>query len=326
MSSESPVVSVVIPTHNRAALVDRCVRSLRQSGVEGLEIIVVDDGGSDDTEAVVNGQATYLRQANAGPAAARNNGFSRSSGRYVGFIDSDDEWTGEASRRLVAQLDANPDVDVVFADSRMGNPEEGFVSFVETYGGTAFFDLPGESRADGLRVLERRPLFLQLSTRNVMFLGSMLIRRSFFERVGMFDPALRGAADWDFFMRATAAGRIGFSPGAAMSIYYKHDEGMSTDSDHMEHDFIRALDSVRRRAPLDPTALAHVESRLRDHLFGWAWLAYDRGDMATARTRLRMAADMGQLGAREAVYLAASYLPPSLVDAMRRARRAVAER
>lgn len=323
MSSRQVAVSVVIPTYNRAALVNRCVTSLTRGGIEGLEIIVVDDGGSDDTEAVVRGRAAYFSQTNAGPAAARNHGFSVSRGRYVAFIDSDDEWIEGAAARLVAQLDAHPDVDLVFADSRMGNAESGFTSFVDTYGGETFRALPGALRADGLRVFERKPLFLQLSTRNIMFLGSMLIRRAFFDKVGGFDPALCGAADWDFFMRSTAAGTVAFSPGPAMSYYYKHDEGMSSNSDHMEEDFIKALDSVRRRSPLDDEELTHVEARLRDHVFGWAWQAYEQGDLPAARKRLRLGAELGQFGTREAAYLAASYFPPVLVDAMRRAKRAL---
>jgi glycosyltransferase involved in cell wall biosynthesis len=316
-----PDVSVVIPTYNRAVLVARCVASLRAMGGADVDIIVVDDGGTDDTERVVReAGATYVRQPNAGPAAARNTGFEASRGRYVAFIDSDDEWLPGIGR-LVRQIASNPDVDVIFADTAMGNDADGYVSFVQVYGGDRFLALPDQRRADGVRVLDRRSFFLQLSTRNVMFLGSMLIRREFFTRVGGFDPALRGAADWDFFMRATAAGAIAYSDGDPVSRYYKHDEGMSTDTDHMEEDFIKALESVRRRAPLDAVELAHVKARLRDHTFGWAWLAYERGDLRTMRRRLAWARTLGAFGIREMAYAAVTYLPPRLVSALRRARR-----
>lgn len=320
----NPVVSVVIPTYNRAALVARCVTSLQAAGGPGVEIIVVDDGGTDDTERVVReGGAVYVRQANAGPAAARNTGFALSRGRYVAFIDSDDEWL-TAIRRLASQLATNPDVDAIFADTAMGSDEGGYVSFVETYGSHRFRALPCQTRADGVRVFERQPFFVQLSTRNVMFLGSMLIRREFFSRVGCFDPALRGAADWEFFMRATAAGVIAYSDGDPVSRYYKHEQGMSTDSDHMEEDFIKALDSVRRRAPLDAVERAHVNARLRDHVFGWAWLAYERGDLRAMRRRLEWARELGVFGVRETAYLVVTYLPPRLVGALRSARRRAA--
>lgn len=323
-ADSAPDVSVIIPTYNRAALVARCVASLHATGGPNLDVIVVDDGGSDDTERVVReAGARYVRQANAGPAAARNTGFEASRGRYIAFIDSDDEWL-PGIHRLVRQVASNPDMDVIFADTAMGNDADGYVSFVQTYGGDRFFALPHQSRADGVRVFERRPFFLQLSTRNVMFLGSMLIRREFFARIGGFDPLLRGAADWDLFMRATAAGAIAYSDGDPVSRYYKHEEGMSTDTDHMEEDFIKALDSVRRRAPLDSIELAHVNVRLRDHLFGWAWMAYERGDLRTTRRRLAWARTLGAFGVREMTYTAVTYLPPRLVSALRARRRAAA--
>ena len=125
-------------------------------------------------------------------------------------------------------------------------------------------------------------------------------------------------------MRATAAGAIAFSNGPATSKYHKHDEGMSTDQEHMEDEFIRALDSVRRRSALDPLEERHVANRIREHVFGWAWNAYNRGDLITARQRLHMARRLGEFGAREALYLAATYLPESLVKNLRNARASAA--
>ena len=315
--------SVIIPTYNRADLLARCLRSLVGANVPSLEIIVVDDGGSDHSEEVVAAfpGARYLRQANAGPATARNLGFEASRGQYVAFIDSDDEWTNGGIRRLVANLDSNPDVPIAFADTAMGSPEAGFVSFVATYGGDAFDTLPHERRG-GLRVFERRPFLIQLSTRNVMFLGSMLFRREAFAALGGFDRALCGAADWDVFMRATAMSPVGFSEGPPVSLYYKHAAAMSTDADHMEEDFIKALESVHLRCDLDPQERAHVESRLREHIFGWAYTAYERGDLKTARERLqrRTPTSINTRGLRETAYLFATYLPPAFVGAVRKAK------
>jgi glycosyltransferase involved in cell wall biosynthesis len=315
--------SVIIPTYNRADLLERCLRSLVEAGVPDLEIIVVDDGGSDHSAEVVRAfpGATYLRQENAGPATARNHGFAASRGRYVAFIDSDDEWINSGIRRLASQLDDNPDVPVVFADTAMGNPEQGFVSFVRTYGGDAFDELPCEIR-DGLRVLDRRPFMIQLSTRNVMFLGSMLFRREAFEALDRFDGSLCGAADWDIFMRATAMGPVAFSEGPAVSRYYKHAAAMSTDSEHMGEDFIKALESVHRRSALDSVERAHIEDRLREHIFEWAYRAYDRGDLKAARQRLQRRS-VHSSGVRETAYMMATYLPPAVVGALRKTRHAL---
>ena len=315
--------SVIIPTYNRADLLARCLQSLVAARVQDLEIIVVDDGGSDNSADVVASfpGARYLRQENAGPAAARNLGVATSRSRYVAFIDSDDEWTNGGIGRLVAQLDANPDISVIFADTAMGSPESGFVSFVGTYGGDAFYALPYQTR-EGIRVLELRPFLIQLSTRNVMFLGSMLFRRDAFEALEGFDRTLCGAADWDLFMRATAMHHVAFSDGPAVSVYYKHAAAMSTDLDHMEEDFIKALESVHLRSALEPEERAHIEERVREHIFGWAYHAYDRGDLKTARRRLRRGSRaVNTNGLREATYLVATFLPPTVVDALRKVRR-----
>jgi hypothetical protein len=205
----------------------------------------------------------------------------------------------------------------------MGSPEHGFESFVQTYGGDAFPALAHETRPGGLRVLERRPFLLQLSTRNVMFLGSILFRREVFQSLGGFDAVLSGAADWDIFMRATTETKVGYSDGPALSRYYKHDSGMSTLTDHMEEDFIKALDSLRRRATLDAGERQHVDKRIKDHVFGWAYNAYEEGDLSKMRTRLEWARELGQMGVREAAYLCATYLPPTALTAMRRVRHAV---
>jgi glycosyltransferase involved in cell wall biosynthesis len=316
--------SVVVPTYNRAVLLERCLASLRRGGIPGLEIVVVDDGGADNSADVARAYgAVYLRQSNAGPAAARNLGFQSSQGRYVAFIDDDDEWLEGEVGRLVDLIDANDDIGLLFADALMGNETDGFVSFIATYGGKGFAGLPYAGRSGGVRILERRPFFVQLSTRDVMFLGSTLIRRDYFESVGGFDRALRGAADWDFFMRATIHGGVAYADGPPVSRYYKHPGVMSADSDHMEADYIRALDSVRRRARLDAVERHHVDGRLRDHIFGWAWGPYDRGDLAIARQRLLIARELGVMGRREAAYLAVTHVPAGLLAMLRRARRLV---
>src|SRR5579885_1516999 len=91
----APDLSVIIPAYNRAGFLPAVVDSLRAAGAGSLEILVVDDGSTDDTAAVaaaLGPPVRYVRQANAGPAAARNHGFGLCAGRYVAFVDSDDEW------------------------------------------------------------------------------------------------------------------------------------------------------------------------------------------------------------------------------------------
>jgi glycosyltransferase involved in cell wall biosynthesis len=313
-------LSIIIPTYNRSALVAQAIRTIQSSGVPGVEIVVADDGSTDDTEAAVRAcpGVVYVRQRNAGPAAARNNGFGVSTGRYVTFLDSDDEWIAGGPARLLAQLDRHPDLPLLFGDTEMGDVSTGFVSFVDTYGGAAFDALPHAPRRGGIRVFERAPFFRLLSTRNVMFLGSLFIRREAFEASGGFDPALRGAADWELFMRLAASGAVAFSGGPAVSRYFKRGGAMSDDSDHMERDFILALDAIRRRCALDSGSRVHLERELRRHLFGWAYEAYDRGNYAAARTRFAWTRELGHGRPRDLMYVAATRCPRPLVELARR--------
>ncbi|MBV9492535.1 MAG: glycosyltransferase family 2 protein [Verrucomicrobia bacterium] len=90
-----PDISVVIPTYNRAQLLAKALSSLPDGGDQRLEVIVVDDGSTDDTELVVRKaerSIKFLRQSRTGPGAARNLGWQAASGRYVAFLDSDDVW------------------------------------------------------------------------------------------------------------------------------------------------------------------------------------------------------------------------------------------
>ena len=153
-------LSVVVPTYNRASLMAECVASVRACGVIA-EIAVVDDGSTDDTAERANELGvTCIRQANAGPAAARNNGAAQTSGEFVAFLDSDDAWRPGVVGRLIDVLKQHPQVDVAFADALVGSPEDGFsVSIMALLGGPEFEALPGERPEPGVRLLEHGPFF-----------------------------------------------------------------------------------------------------------------------------------------------------------------------
>jgi glycosyltransferase involved in cell wall biosynthesis len=316
-------LSVIIPTYNRARLVETSVRSILERQLS-TEVIVVDDGSTDETEAVVRSigrDVLYVRQANAGPAAARNRGFAASRAPYVTFLDSDDEWLPNGPERLIGQLDRHSEVDLVFADAAMGARDAGVTSFVECYGGPEFRELPGTYPESGLKVLDRWPFFRRLVRRNVMFLGSLVIRRDTFTRVGPFDPTLRGAADWEWFMRATVRSAVAFSDGPATSLYYKHSEGMSTDSSHMHEDFIAALAAVAGQNDVPPEMRRYVRAEWKRHTFEWGYRAYGEGALVEARRRWLRALATSGFTLRTLAYLAAACFPESVVHRARHIKR-----
>ncbi|MBI5647604.1 MAG: glycosyltransferase family 2 protein [Ignavibacteriae bacterium] len=114
-----PLVSVILPTYNRAALLPRAIDSVRGQSLTDWELIVVDDGGTDDTPAVLaryqamDGRIRAFRQENAGPAAARNAGFVLARGAYIAFLDSDDEYLTDHLLLRAQMLDTQSGVDAL---------------------------------------------------------------------------------------------------------------------------------------------------------------------------------------------------------------------
>lgn len=319
-------LTCVIPTFNRSGYVRECLIALQASGVPDLEIIVSDDGSTDDTKEVVvstNPRARYLWQPNSGtPSIARNAAFAVSTSRYVGFLDCDDAWLPETPRRAVELLDKHPEVDVLFADARMGNEKEGYVSWIQSGGQEAFFALPHRELEPGFRLLERRPFFRRMAVRNPVFIGAVIMRREVFANSGGFNPKLRGAADWDLWLRLATQHHFAYFD-QPLAIYTRHLDNMSSDKDHMSLEFCQALSNTLKNCQLDKADADHIRSRLRHHLFEYAYLAYDRGDVPEARRRFGSAIQSGDLSPRTLALATACLFPGWAVRGLRRAKQKI---
>ncbi len=186
-----PLVTAVIPTFNRSA--DLCVAvrtAVAQTyPADRLEIVVIDDGGADDTEAVLSrefgARIRYLRQANAGVSAARNLGMASAQGELLALLDDDDEWLPAKIERQVEVLTARPDIGMVLTDvERMDERRVGF----EIFRRREFIPRDGWVLPEVLRNPALAP-------------ASAMFRRSVLEAVGGFDEGLRTAEDLDFHLK-----------------------------------------------------------------------------------------------------------------------------
>ena len=115
-------VAIIIPTYNRSALLTRALRTVDSQSIENLRIIVVDDGSTDATPDVMSrlcrqdARIVYQQTDHVGVATARNVGLDLAKGaKYIGFLDSDDQWLPEHLKTSIAALEANPDVGLTFA-------------------------------------------------------------------------------------------------------------------------------------------------------------------------------------------------------------------
>lgn len=193
---DRPTVSVIIPTYNRATLLRRAVDSALSQTMSELEVLVVDDGSSDDTAGVIgsygDARLRYLRQAsNMGVSAARNRGMREARGEFIAFLDSDDEWLPHKLELQVERLRQSPS-DVGLLYGAVENHDEG---------GHRDTHVPSH----------RGDVFDDFLTVNVIHgTSSVVIRRSVVATVGFFDEGIPAIEDYDYWLRVARFFRVDF--------------------------------------------------------------------------------------------------------------------
>jgi glycosyltransferase involved in cell wall biosynthesis len=194
----APTVSVIIPAYNSERYIRAALDSvLAQTDVD-YEVIVVDDGSSDGTDATVRqvgGPVHYIRQSNQGPAAARNTGITASKGELICFLDADDVWLSGKLQTQVAFMREHPEVGLLFADA-----EEFDDSGVHCPSLLAKSRFHGEIGKGA--TLARA--FAKLLEENFIPTSTVMVRRACFDTAGLFDVTLKGPEDRDMWSRIAA--------------------------------------------------------------------------------------------------------------------------
>lgn len=192
MPESKPTVSVIIPTYNRGSLLSRSVRSVLYQTYTDFELIVVNDGSSDNTDQIMkifqDSRIVYIKHStNKGASAARNTGLKIAKGSFIAFQDSDDEWLPEKLEKQVQILENSPiDVGVVYCDLNRYNLK----------GEKRYFSSPNIMPEDGI-------IFEEALDDRVHNIGTqtLLVRRECFEKVGYFDEKLLRYIDWEMLIR-----------------------------------------------------------------------------------------------------------------------------
>ncbi len=191
-----PLVSVIIPTFNRAHLLERAIDSVLRQTFTDFELIVADDGSTDSTRDVLaglGGRLVPLLLAHGGVSAARNAGTRASTGELIAFLDSDDEWLPEKLSRQVALYDRSNRCFVCHTEEIWyRNGREVRQKKIHRKQGGKFFE----------RALERC----------LISPSSVMISRPLLDRVGWFDESLPAAEDYDLWLRVTAFHDVHFIP------------------------------------------------------------------------------------------------------------------
>jgi len=256
-------VTIVIPSFNRAALLRRAIDSvLNQTVADLCDMVVVDDGSTDDTREVVAGYSSlidYVRQPNSGAAAARNTAIRASYNEFVAFLDTDDEWLPDKTERQLDALRRWPDVVLVAGRG------------IERYG-------------DGRTVPHRVPRIPldqptdfapALFDQNIMSTPSVMVRRRFFEKAGLFCEDLPRSHDYHMWVRLACCGPCVFleAPVAVYAADTPH--SLQRDSDAALRSNLRARYLLKRELCRRPDcraiwrhAMARKLATLRDRCYG----------------------------------------------------------
>jgi len=208
-------VSVVIPTYNDPHFLVYAIRSVQAQTYRDFEIIVVDDGSTGETKAVVSefgGDLRYIRQENLGAAAARNTGILAARGKYVAFLDSDDLWLPTYLESMFSMVSQYPDAGVIYSCARYidenGRELPQLVSLQKV--------TPDATRATLLRA-------------NFLIPSAIMVRRDVVLTAGLFDERLGShCPDWDLWLRLARTQTFVHHPHCLVR-YRLHDGSLSVD-------------------------------------------------------------------------------------------------
>lgn len=265
MSSPSTPVSIIIPTHNRAGFLPRSIDSVLAQTYTNLELIVVDDGSTDATPALL---ATYgkalisLRQENRGPAAARNAGIRAASHSLLAFLDSDDQFAKNKLALQVAAMEAQPNLlishtqEIWFRNGQHLNQKKRHAK-------------------------ESGDIFARSLELCMVGMSTVMARRELFDRVGLFDESFPCCEDYEFWLRASI-GHPFLLVDAPLTV--KH----GGNPDQVSVQFKTGMDRFRLRAleklltcstlTLDQSRVARQELVRKANLYGNGCLKHGRLD------------------------------------------------
>jgi glycosyltransferase involved in cell wall biosynthesis len=262
----SPTFSVVIAAYQAAEFVGEAVQSALDQDPSPVEVIVGDDGSTDDLDAALAPFGTRVRKVrieHAGEAAAKNAGAAVAVGDFLAFLDADDRYLPGRLAAIASLARAQPDLDVITTDAYLVN--DGRV--VGRSYGPSFRFAWNDQRSAILR-------------RNFV-LGNAAVRRSRFAKIGGFDPAVAYTTDWDLWVRLVFDGaRIGFVD-EPLATYRLHPASMSARRAEMSRGRLETLARAAARDDLSEAERATVEE------------ARSREEARLAREELKQALESG---------------------------------
>lgn len=288
-----PAVSVVIATYNRVRFLPETIESVLQQRFRDFELIVVDDGSTDETPELLKsyvGRIRSLRQENRGPAAARNLGIRQARGRWISIQDSDDLAAPDHLETLFAFTEQNPDCGMVFANGAyLGGPEHNRETIIPK-------EKSRRLARDGVRLVD-------LFDKSIVRLQAALISKQCLEAVGGHDESLYICMDLDLafriFMRYPAA-----YLDKVVFLYRKHEGNIGRNQDLRLLENIRVIEKLLREFPQagEILGMRRIAQRMAYRYYRLAKGRWKAGDRIGARDAIKKAASIRPLSLKYRLY------------------------
>ena len=221
-------LSIIIPTFNRSELLYRALNSVFMQTYSDYEVIVIDDGSTDGTAEMLQKnftQVRYFYQSNKGVSASRNKGLELAKGRWIAFLDSDDEWLPHKLEKQISLLKAKPDYKICHTEE------------IWVRNGVRVNQMKKHRKTGGW-------IFPQCLPLCVMSPSSILIHHSVFDSIGNFDTSLPACEDYDLWLRITAEYPVLYIEEPLIKKYGGHDDQLSKKHWGMDRYRIQALQNI----------------------------------------------------------------------------------
>lgn len=245
------IISVIIPVYNSERYLTEAIESVLRQSVPPQEIIVVDDGSTVETTSVINNfsnKVRYVYQKKSGVAAARNRGLELSKGDLIAFIDADDIWLKNKIELQLHLIHQNPKVELII----------GFLKRVFKKDNKDLFKV-----FDG----DESGIF-------VMQLGSTLIRREVFRKVGNFDEGMKMSEDLDWFLRVRESGVNVEVHKEVVQLYRQHEKNTTKDKSAGNHYMLKAFKKSldrRRKSGFPDVKIPNSQSDMDEIVKFWQY-------------------------------------------------------
>jgi glycosyltransferase involved in cell wall biosynthesis len=243
-----PILSIVIPAYNAAPFIEETLQSVFAQLADDHEVIVVDDGSADETQALLKGMTDprlkILRQDNLGVSAARNRGMAAAAGEFLLFLDADDILAPGALARCLDHFAAHPDTVLVYGEAIKfrGDPPQPDADHAVAWGALRYSRPSGDA-------------LWHVLTGNPIRTGAAMVRREVALNTGGFPEGVRLGEDWAFWCSVVARGPILWLGTEPLLFYRIHPDStarrLAVSSQNMREaiDTVFALESVRERFP-----------------------------------------------------------------------------